>query len=370
MNKKSWRVWGILFFLIAFLSGAALYAHAASLNFSTAEPITLSSYPATLTIATSSVADVLQVNAASVLVTLSSAESFTLLSPSYDLSVATSSGGGAVAISCSGGIETAIFSQTTGLTVYTVTPTTQNCASASSPTVTVTPTVIETGGSSSYGIEIDGGATSTVSTNVTLSLYGTGAYMMELSNMSNFASSTWMPYVTSMPWTFASNLGNETVYVQFRSIGGTVTGSAQASIDLVSATSSPSVSLPLPPQSSPSAASLAAELQSLETQLAALEAQASAQGMESLSGVNAGMPLFTRNLQLGMSGTDAKELQQFLIFQNSGPAAQKLKAHGMTRYFGSLTRNALIEFQKKTGITPAIGYFGPITRKEVNGLSP
>jgi peptidoglycan hydrolase-like protein with peptidoglycan-binding domain len=59
-------------------------------------------------------------------------------------------------------------------------------------------------------------------------------------------------------------------------------------------------------------------------------------------------------------------LQLYLIFQNAGPAARKLKAHGVTKNFGTLTYNALMEFQKKAGITPASGYFGPKTRAYVN----
>src|ERR1039457_7606541 len=140
--KQNRILWGA-FFLIALSGGAIFHASAAQLNFSTAESITLSSYPTTLTIATNSAADALTVNATSVLVTLSQTTggSFTLLSPSYDLSVATSSAGGIANVSCSGGIETATLSQTTGSTVYTVTPlVTSNCADASAPIITVSPT--------------------------------------------------------------------------------------------------------------------------------------------------------------------------------------------------------------------------------------
>jgi peptidoglycan hydrolase-like protein with peptidoglycan-binding domain len=71
-----------------------------------------------------------------------------------------------------------------------------------------------------------------------------------------------------------------------------------------------------------------------------------------------------------MAGNDVQELQQVLISQDSGPAAEKLKAHGTTTYFGSLTKAALIEFQKEAGIKPASGFFGPVTRAYVNNLSP
>jgi hypothetical protein len=69
-----------------------------------------------------------------------------------------------------------------------------------------------------------------------------------------------------------------------------------------------------------------------------------------------------------MSGKDVTELQEFLVNQNSGPAAEELKEHGVTRNFGTLTFSALIEFQKKEGIFPASGYFGPITRGVVDEL--
>ena len=50
--------------------------------------------------------------------------------------------------------------------------------------------------------------------------------------------------------------------------------------------------------------------------------------------------VFTRNFSYGVTGNDVKELQQFLIQENKGPSAQKLKAHGTTKTFGILTYNA------------------------------
>jgi peptidoglycan hydrolase-like protein with peptidoglycan-binding domain len=67
-----------------------------------------------------------------------------------------------------------------------------------------------------------------------------------------------------------------------------------------------------------------------------------------------------------MTGTDVRQLQRFLISQNAGAAARALKAHGITKNFGPLTKAALIEFQKSVGIRPTSGYFGPITRAYVN----
>lgn len=61
-------------------------------------------------------------------------------------------------------------------------------------------------------------------------------------------------------------------------------------------------------------------------------------------------------------GNDVRILQEFLISQNKGQAAQVLANVGATAYFGDLTRGALAEFQSRVGITPALGNFGPITR--------
>lgn len=199
------------------------------------------------------------------------------------------------------------------------------------------------GGSSLYTVRVNNGASTVSSTDVMLSLYGTEAYTMEVSDTSTFAGATWTPYITSMPWTLDPGAGDQTVYVQFRSVAGTLIGSAQASVDLIPATSSPF-------------GSLAGELQSLEAQLTALEAQASG------TTVSLSPYVFSSNLSLGMSANDVKQLQFYLIQRNKGPAAERLGAHGITDYFGPLTKAALIEFQKAVGIHPAIGYFGPITR--------
>ncbi len=68
------------------------------------------------------------------------------------------------------------------------------------------------------------------------------------------------------------------------------------------------------------------------------------------------------NLTNGSVGESVTLLQSFLIEQGSGPEAQKLTLRGTTGYFGTLTKSALIEYQKAHGIIPASGYFGPLTK--------
>lgn len=79
---------------------------------------------------------------------------------------------------------------------------------------------------------------------------------------------------------------------------------------------------------------------------------------------------FTRDLKLGVTGADVNQLQRYLISHAAGPAAKELARHGTTEHFGTLTQNALIEFQRKAGIKPANGSFGPITRAYVNAPKP
>lgn len=69
---------------------------------------------------------------------------------------------------------------------------------------------------------------------------------------------------------------------------------------------------------------------------------------------------FNRNLTLGISGDDVFALQQFLI------AGGYLKISTSTGYFGALTQSALGAWQVSVGISPAVGYFGPVSRGRIN----
>lgn len=56
------------------------------------------------------------------------------------------------------------------------------------------------------------------------------------------------------------------------------------------------------------------------------------------------------------------ELQKYLIGKSTGLAALALAQAGTTGNFGPLTTAALAEFQASVGISPAVGYYGPITQ--------
>ena len=80
--------------------------------------------------------------------------------------------------------------------------------------------------------------------------------------------------------------------------------------------------------------------------------------------------IFSQSLQTGSSGKEVKTLQQFL--NSKGFVVSKVGAGSVgheTNLFGKATKEALIKFQKSVGITPASGYFGPITRAYIAKLS-
>lgn len=70
---------------------------------------------------------------------------------------------------------------------------------------------------------------------------------------------------------------------------------------------------------------------------------------------------FNSDLKYGSSGPEVTELQEFLTDKGyySGP---------ITGFFYSLTRSAVIKFQEANNISPAYGYFGPMTRAKANEL--
>lgn len=98
---------------------------------------------------------------------------------------------------------------------------------------------------------------------------------------------------------------------------------------------------------------LLAQIAQLQTLVAQLQTQ---QG-----GAPASSYTFTKNLTLGAKGGDVKALQEVLI------SGGYLKITAPTSYFGPATKAALAAWQKANNISPAVGYFGPLTRTKMAG---
>jgi len=99
-----------------------------------------------------------------------------------------------------------------------------------------------------------------------------------------------------------------------------------------------------------------AELQAMIAQLTAQIAALS--GTPSMP--SATSYTFSSNLTIGSTGSAVTALQTFLLDHGFTIPA------GATGYFGGQTKAALAAYQSSKGITPAVGYFGPITMSSVN----
>lgn len=108
------------------------------------------------------------------------------------------------------------------------------------------------------------------------------------------------------------------------------------------------------PAQAQSTSDLQAQINSLLATIASLQAQLGGSASMSAS------MTFTRDLTIGATGSDVTALQTWLISKGYSIPA------GATGYFGAQTQAALAAYQAANGITPAAGYFGPITRAKVN----
>ncbi|HTY39629.1 MAG TPA: peptidoglycan-binding domain-containing protein [Candidatus Paceibacterota bacterium] len=102
-----------------------------------------------------------------------------------------------------------------------------------------------------------------------------------------------------------------------------------------------------------STADLQAQIQALLAQISVLQSKLGSSSGSSMSYT------FAQDLTLGSKGADVTNLQQ--VLQSKG----YLKV-APTGYFGSLTKAALVAWQKDAGVSPASGYFGPKSRAAMN----
>lgn len=103
------------------------------------------------------------------------------------------------------------------------------------------------------------------------------------------------------------------------------------------------------------------DINALLAQIAQLTAQVAALQSQQGGTPAASSYTFTKNLTLGSRGADVTALQQVLI------SGGYLKIAAPTAYFGPATKAALAAWQKANNVSPAVGYFGALTRAKIAG---
>lgn len=121
------------------------------------------------------------------------------------------------------------------------------------------------------------------------------------------------------------------------------------------------------PVSAATTAELQVQIQQLLAQIAQLQSQ-----LSTISG-GTGVAVscaFTRSLYLGVSGDDVKCLQQYLNASGNKVADSGAGSSGNeTVYFGSRTKAAVASWQAANGVSPAVGYFGSLSKAKYSQLA-
>ena len=145
------------------------------------------------------------------------------------------------------------------------------------------------------------------------------------------------------------------------SIGGAISRGIASVSDIFSGGGSDST----PAQSSQPENSVLSSIEAFGDIFSGSDNQAVGDQFELLEEVAASIEVegFVRDLTIGSVGEDVRSLQRLLnslgfTISDTGAGSPGEES----TYFGEKTRQALIRYQQANGITPASGYFGPITR--------
>lgn len=108
---------------------------------------------------------------------------------------------------------------------------------------------------------------------------------------------------------------------------------------------------------------LQAQIQTLLAQIAAL------QGGSTTTTSGGACFTFTRNHKQGDSGGEVMEVQKFLNSHGAQVAVSGAGSPGNeSSYFGAKTKAAVATFQAANSVSPAVGYWGPLTRGTAKSL--
>jgi hypothetical protein len=134
----------------------------------------------------------------------------------------------------------------------------------------------------------------------------------------------------------------------------TLTNSVAAKLSVAFVAIAMAFALVAPAAQAQTTEELQAQIAELMATIAALQAQVGMSG-----GVDGGVSAcvtIPAPLTIGAQGADVTNLQNFLIAEGQSIPA------GATGYFGSQTQAALAGWQAANGVSPAVGYYGPITK--------
>ena len=123
-----------------------------------------------------------------------------------------------------------------------------------------------------------------------------------------------------------------------------------------------SLSLAVPKAGAVTIEELLVQIQALQAQLVTLQGQQT---------TGATACTFTRSLYVGVSsGADVKCLQQYLNSTSYKVAVTGAGSVGNeTMFYGPLTRAAVAKWQAANSVSPAVGYFGPISRAKYSAVA-
>ena len=116
------------------------------------------------------------------------------------------------------------------------------------------------------------------------------------------------------------------------------------------------------PAQAQTSAELQAQIDSLLATITALQAQLGVTTTTTTTTSTSAAYVFTRSLTIGAQGADVTALQTYLIAGGYAIPA------GATGYFGTQTQAAVAAWQAANGVTPTVGYFGPISQAKYTAL--
>ncbi|MDD4412748.1 MAG: DUF2341 domain-containing protein [Patescibacteria group bacterium] len=185
-------------------------------------------------------------------------------------------------------------------------------------------------------------------TNNTINWSVTNVYQMAISENADFSKSSWVPYEDSYKQT------DKNLYIKFRSPDG---GESKVYV--------------IPPKEAEEVVSQKQAAAPIKLIPVPKESIASTKPINPAKQIPSKQIFnFKKDLKLGMEAPDVEELQKFLNSNGFLIAAKGIGSPGNeSNYFGRMTSAALARFQKANNISPAIGVFGPITRKAITKLT-